>query len=121
MIVLVLIGVLATLAVPSYLQAVRESRRADAVTSLLEIQLAQEKWRSSHAAYGALGDIWTGTDSRDGYYTLAVSGNDATGFTATAAPKAGEPQQGDSCGTFAIHQDGPDHSGTYADADCWNR
>lgn len=121
MIVLVVLAILATLAIPGYQDVMQKGRRGDAMASLLRIQLEQEKWRGSHATYGTLADVWTGTDSLDGYYTMGVTGNNATGFTATAVPKAGQPQAGDSCGTFAIHQDGPDHTGTYADLRCWNR
>ncbi len=121
MIVLVVFSILAAIAIPGYKEIVQKGRRGDAMASLLQIQLDQEKWRANHATYGALADVWSGTDSLEGYYTMAVSGNDAIGFTATAVPKAGMPQQGGSCGTFAIHQDGPDHTGAYASARCWNR
>jgi type IV pilus assembly protein PilE len=121
LVVMVIMGILAMLAVPAYLAYVQKSRREDAIASLTRLQLEQEKWRANHPSYGALADVWTGTDSAEGYYTLAVTGSDATGYGATAAPKAGGPQVGDACGTFAVDQEGPDYSGTYADARCWGK
>ena len=82
-------------------------------------QLLQEKWRGDNATYAALGSIWTGTASQEGYYTLAVTTNTASAYNVTATPTGA--QASDSCGTFALNQDGPNYSGTYADQDCWGR
>lgn len=119
MVVVVIVGILASIAVPSYLNYVRKSRRADAKTTLLQIQLEQEKWRGNNTTYGTLGNVWSGTDSIEGFYTIAVPSNTSSGFTATATPKAGGPQVGDSCGTFGANEDGADYTGTYANAECW--
>ena len=121
MIVVAIVAILAALAYPSYTRYMQKGRRSDAMSSLLKIQLEQEKWRVNNTSYGTLANVWTGTDSLDGYYTLAVPANNAAGFTATATPKAGGLQVGDSCGTFAINQDNPDYSGTYANATCWGK
>jgi type IV pilus assembly protein PilE len=118
MIVVVIVAILAAVAYPAFTDQVRKSRRADAKTSLEALRLEQEKWRANHRTYGAVGDVWSGTDSLDGYYTIAVAGNNAAGFTATATPK--DDQANDSCGTFAIDQSGPDESGDYAAiTGCW--
>ncbi|MBY4675835.1 type IV pilin protein [Marinobacterium arenosum] len=117
-----ILGILAAIAYPSYMDSVRESRRLDAINSLLRIQLLQEQWRGNDTDYGTLAEIgWNGTGSEDGYYTMAVTANSAAGFTATATPASGSSQTSDSCGTFAVNQDGASHSGGYADADCWNK
>lgn len=121
MIVVAVVAILAAIAVPSYDSYMKKGRRSDAMSSLLKIQLEQEKWRVNNTSYATLANVWTGTDSLDGYYTVAVTSNTAAGFTATAAPKAGGPQVGDACGTFAINQDSPDHTGTYASASCWGK
>ena len=65
-------------------------------------------------------EIWSGNDSLEGYYTLAVTVNNAATYTMTAVPKTGTQQVGDSCGTFAVNQAGPFYSG-YANAGCWGR
>lgn len=126
MIVVAVIAIIAVIAYPSYQDSVRKSRRADAKSSLLKIQLDQEKWRANNASYASaltsLGWASATPDSIDGYYTLGiVSGSaSAAGFTATATPKTGGPQAGDGCGTFAVNQNGPiKNNATYAGANCW--
>lgn len=120
------VAIIAAIAYPSYQDSVRKSRRADAKASLLKIQLDQEKWRANNISYASslasLGWASATPDSIDGYYILGiVSGSaSAAGFIATATPKTGGPQVGDSCGTFAVNQNGPiKNNATYAGANCW--
>ena len=122
LIVVVIIGILAVVALPAYQDMVQSSRRADARNALLSAQMAMEKYRGDNQSYAtspaALG---ISTTSPDGYYTIDVdaSATNATAFVMTATPVSGGPQAGDSCGTFAVSQDGPNSSGSYASADCW--
>ena len=46
-----IVAILASLAYPSYTRHIQRSRRAEAVATLLQIQIAQERWRSSNASY----------------------------------------------------------------------
>jgi len=125
MIVVVIIGVLAAIAMPAYQEYVKRARRADAKHALLEIQLNQEKWRANNSEYSStVGDVWGKivdgvATSLDGYYTLTVSGGTGTQYSATAAPAGA--QSGDDCGTFAIDANGEDTSDSNASSDCWNR
>ena len=81
-------------------EQVEKARRADAMTSLQQLALAQAKWRANNTAYTAtLTDVWDNFDgttakSLDGHYTLAiVTGSvSPTGFQAMAyAPGHGRP------------------------------
>ncbi len=124
MIAVAIVGLLAGIAYPSYVESVRKARRADAVVALQQIALAQEKWRANNTSYSSdLTDFgWgsaTNADSTDGYYTLNTAGT-ATGFSATAAPKTGSAQASDSCALLTITQEGPDVS-TQAKRDCWGK
>lgn len=119
MIAVVIIGILATIVYPSYQDSIRKSRRADAITELLKVQQLQEKWRANNTAYGAQADILGASTytSPGGYYTVAIAGQSATAYTATAT--ATGAQAGDSaCATIVLNQDGPDKS-TTAKAACW--
>jgi len=121
MIVVAVVGILAAIAYPSYLDYLRKSRRADAMNALAEIRIAQEKWRANNTSFTAnLASLGLDSSSPDGYYTVSITANSGTDFTAQAAPAAGGPQVGDDCGTFVVNRAGPDYSGT-ADADCWSR
>ena len=124
MIVVVIIGVLAAIAMPAYQDYGKRARRADAKSALLDAGLNQEKWRANNSSYAATTvSVWsnTGALSLDGYYTInAVSGT-VTQYSITATPVAGNLQAGDDCGTFAIDVNGEDTTGSNADTDCWNR
>jgi type IV pilus assembly protein PilE len=122
MVVVAIVAILATLAFPGFQEALMRGRRGDAITSLLTLQLAQEKWRANHPEYADLAALdWAGAVSLDGHYTLRVSERTAAGFLATATPRPDGPQRNDSCGVFAVNERGPMFAPGYADAACWRR
>jgi len=89
MVVVAIFALLATIAVPSYLDRVRAARRADAITRISQIQQAQERWRANSTAYGTLPDLGLSATGAEGFYTLSVSSNTAASYqilaTATGA------------------------------------
>lgn len=121
LIALAIVAILATISIPAYQDVVARSRRSDAMAAVLRVQLAQERWRSEHAAYAdslaALG--WSSTESPDGYYRLRITRADSTDFMVLASPAGA--QQADDCGIFAGGGEGPVYSVGYAGSSCWNR
>ncbi|MEC4747469.1 type IV pilin protein [Methylomicrobium sp. Wu6] len=121
MIVIAIIGILAGIAYPSYMEYVKKGRRADAKSALLQVQLAQEKYRTSNTSYGTLVQIGLPANSPDQYYTVAVSNPTTTGYTATATPTG--VQTGDKCGNFQINEAGTKSVASaasgYDAAKCW--
>jgi type IV pilus assembly protein PilE len=121
LITLAIVSILATITVPSFSGLVAKSRRSDAMAALVQVQLAQERWRAGNLRYSqdlqALG--WSSSQSPDGYYRLRVERADAVGFRVLAQPTG--VQRSDRCGIFAIGVDGPDHREGYAGSDCWRR
>ena len=97
LIVLVIVGILAGVAWPSFREAVHKSRRADAMSALTEIMQAQERWRANKPEYsGTLSDlIGTRTTSRDGHYAISLSNVAASTYTATASVVSTSPQASD--------------------------
>ena len=106
MIALVIIGVLAALAYPTFLDAIRKGRRAEAFTALAAVQQAQERWRSNNATYASMlvntarpNEVPTGLVPLDttpsNYYRLAVSDATALGYTVTATALTGNSQFND--------------------------
>lgn len=122
MITVAVIGILAAIAYPSYMDSIRKSRRSDAINDLSAIALAQEKWRANKTTYGTLANVWGGvTTTSGGYYTLAVATNTATAFSVTATAVSGTSQANDTgCTVFTINERGP-----LTDTDtlkaCWKR
>ncbi|MFN2308483.1 MAG: type IV pilin protein [Gammaproteobacteria bacterium] len=122
LIAVAIVAILATLAVPGFQDTLMRGRRGDAITSLLSLQLAQEKWRANHAEYARLDELgWADATSLDGHYRLHLRERSASGFLATAQPRPAGPQQHDVCGEFALDQRGPVFAPEYADATCWRR
>jgi type IV pilus assembly protein PilE len=104
MIVVAVIGILAAVALPSFLDSIRKSHRADAFAALSAVQQAQERWRSNRSTYAAsLTNGATDTPpglglsaaSSKGYYALSIGAVDATGYTAIATGADGTTQAGD--------------------------
>ncbi|MDO9048832.1 MAG: type IV pilin protein [Methylobacter sp.] len=116
MIVVAIIGILTGIAYPSYTAYVIKGKRSDAKAALLQMQIAQEKYRANCPQYAtAIGTAMScvagnytligSTTSPDAYYTIAISGTPtATAYTVTAAPLA--PFADSTCGTFAVNKDG---------------
>lgn len=139
MVVVVVVGLLAGVAYPSYLDQVRKSRRADAVTAIAQVQQAQERWRASASTYtSTLSNLNVPSTSAGGYYTIgtaAITGSltcpDATTrtcaagscFSVTATAVPGKSQQADSgctavVGTWLGVCDG---TMTYTPTACWSK
>ena len=75
MIVVAIIGILAAVAIPAYIDQVRKARRADAITRMSQVQQAQERWRANNTTYGTLANIGVAGTNADGYYTLSITGS----------------------------------------------
>jgi type IV pilus assembly protein PilE len=104
MIVVVIVGILASIAIPSYQDSVRKGRRGDAKGELMRLAQAEEKFRVTHTSYGSLADL--GGATANSYYNFAVTANTATSFAITATPTTAGGQNQDTCATLTIAQGG---------------
>ena len=123
LIAIAVLGMLAAIAIPSYQGNLQSSRRTDGITALLELQGQQTQWRANNVTYAAnlTADLgWSTSDSPDGYYTISLTNVTATTYTATATPKVGSSQEGDSCGSLILTESGPDIS-TAEKKSCWKK
>lgn len=57
MIVVAIIAILAAIAIPAYDNYIRNAQRSDAMSALLDLQMAQERFRMSNPSYGILADL----------------------------------------------------------------
>ena len=114
--VVVIVGILATIAVPSYRRYMLRAQRSDATTTLLRLQSAQEKHFLQYGVYvtsaasmpnaQTAGGLGLSATSERGYYTVGLAAT-ATGYTATATPIVGKGQSEDTqCATYTITESG---------------
>lgn len=100
-IVVAIIGILATFAIPAYQDSIRDGRRGDAKGELMRLAQEQEKWRVNHTAYAI--DGAGGIDTPDtSYYIFAITNSSSVSYTITATPDGSSPQGADICGTLTI-------------------
>lgn len=115
MTVVMIIGVLSAIAIPSYRSYLMRAQRSDATAALLRVAQAQEKFYLQNNRYATNAQLslappaglgLSGTEH--GFYTLGLASTDTTlDFTATATPVSTGPQSKDkSCATFTINQQG---------------
>jgi type IV pilus assembly protein PilE len=115
-----IVGVLATVALPSYRDAQLRSRRVDATQALQRLQAAQEQYRLSHGRYAESLAQLPGTDnavSPLGRYRIGMRlvGND--GYELVA--QAHEAQAADrACPAFTLRVSG-NFSTQGPDTGCW--
>lgn len=116
MIVVAVIGILAAVAYPSYLDQVRKARRAEAQATLLNIGAKQQQNLLDMRSYrSSIADLQVSVPaSVQLTYSLTVVVGTGTvpAFTATAAPIG--TQAADSCGTLTLT-----HRGAKSPATCW--
>jgi type IV pilus assembly protein PilE len=84
MVALAIVAMLATLSYPSFTQALRKARRAEAWASLHQIQRAQARHRSLHPHYGSLADIRWHPGPEQRHYALRLTRHDGSGYTVLA-------------------------------------
>jgi type IV pilus assembly protein PilE len=115
MIVVVIVGILAAIAFPSYARYVEQARRADAKSALLDAAQRLERCYTQTNTY--VGCNFPAT-SPDDFYAIAATAQTATAFTLTATPQG--VQANSPCGTYTLQSDGTRTvSGTLGADRCW--
>ena len=121
LIVVVIVGILAAIAYPSYQQQVRKTKRADGKAALLDTAQELERCYTRFARYndGNCG-VALPSNSPEGFYVITANALDASSFTLDAAPQ-GDQANDAACGTLRLTNAGIQGSqGADADAnDCW--
>ena len=123
MIAVVIIGILASIAYPSYTSYLQKSRRADAHSALMEIELEQQRIRATGNAYRELSDLnlrETTSDNKSsgGHYNINITLISGSSFTATASA-TGSQANDTECAEMKIEV-APGQT-SYDPADCWRR
>lgn len=125
--VVVILGLLVTLALPTYRESARRSLRTEAMRELLELAARQERF---HAQYGAYAGAIVGTPGLNrasaatagGLYDFSVvrcAGQDdfSRCYTLQAQPRG--DQAADACGTLLLASSGQRAATGPAGGECW--
>lgn len=119
LIAIAIIGILASIAYPSYQDSVRKTRRAEAQVIMMEYASFAERVYTENNSYRGATIVLAGIQDTTFYsYAVAMTPaapDPATTFTITATALAG--QANDNCGDLSIENTGntdPDIAG------CWN-
>ena len=121
-IAIAIVGILATIAFPNYVNQMQQTRRADCEAALMQLASAMERDFSRNNQYRDLVGVGNFSnqcpiDGGTATYTLAIANLTATTYTLQATPAGA--QAGDPCGTLTLTntlQKGQT-SGTLAE--CW--
>jgi len=133
MIVVAIATILLAIAVPSYQVYIRQSRRTEAKSAVLDLAGREERFFSTNGANytnvaTSLGYTAFGIPIGNGYYQLAVSTPASTpnppaapSYSITATPVAGQSQVNDTqCTSFSVDSSGVQFStGTATSTYCW--
>jgi len=126
MITVTIIGILGSIAYPSYMNSVYSSRRADAKGALLGFSNAMERHFTETNTYEDAGVSGADTgvpaiyaqqspvDGGTAYYILTIHAATANAYTLRATPTG--TQSSDTCGNLEVKQTG---AKTAASAGCW--
>jgi type IV pilus assembly protein PilE len=122
-VVLAVSGVLAAMAWPSLQSQLQRGRRADAVTALMRVQIAQENHRAHHGLYASQLPVLVGAAaprSSEGLYDIELIGG-GDRYEARATARAGSAAAGDrSCAVLSLQV--RDGLVDFAPSPrCWNR
>ncbi len=121
MIVIAIIGILASIAYPSYMTYVERGRRSDGQSALLDLSHRMDQYFSENKSYegATLAQLGVKETSPESYYTLSLSDLSGNTFIANATPTGA--QSSDNCGTLTINQLGQrSFTGASATAaGCW--
>lgn len=131
LIVIVIVAILGSVALPSYEQFMQKGRRADGKNALLQLAALQERFYSENGFYGTMNNLIGAGNltSDEGHYLVTVDCNPDSAtcaaanrpqfYTFTATPQGGQANDTD-CGNFTYNEGGTKGtSGPDPDGKCW--
>lgn len=116
MVVLAIVAILATIAIPAFTGQMLKSHRAEAISTMQDQQLRLERWRVDHADFSGY-SLPAGLSTT--YYNFALTATTAApnSYTLTATPRGN--QANDTCGTLSIVNSVGTISRLPSNSSCW--
>ena len=129
MIAVMIIGILAAIAIPSYQQYVTRSNRTEGMALLQEAAARQERFMTQNNRYATtvaeLGYTATGGRaagrSANNFYQLTIANSASTvEYSMTVVPQGAQASRDSECGTLGLnHVGAKSKTGSGALSDCW--
>ena len=105
MVVVAIIGIIAAIALPSYNEYVRKTRRAAGAACITAMAQQMERWYTANMTYvGATMNTTVCEDNASRFYSFATPVLGVKAYTVTATPANGHTDP--TCGTLSIDQAG---------------
>ena len=130
MITVSIAGILSSVALPSFESQLQKARRSDVLLAAMQVQAAQERFRSNAASYGSLVEIGVPATTTAHHYTLQITAYTADGYELLAAATGAQARDANcrhmrltATGMNLSYGSGPDTAlANPADANrkCWN-
>jgi type IV pilus assembly protein PilE len=119
MITVLVVGILASIAFPSYKEYMRKSKRAEARSALMQASMNMERYFSSNNIYsGATAGTVFPSSSASNNYSISIASVDDQTYSLVATPLQG--QADDPCGKLLLNQAGQKSvTGTLSSDKCW--
>ncbi len=135
MVVVIVLGILVTVALPSYQNYILKGNRAVAKAKLLDVAARQEThfgdnkvYTNTMASFGfpavTMGvddkSNWVAADSADAIYVISLAlSNASLAYTATATPVNRQTKDSGNCATFTLTNTGRRDATGSLGAECW--
>jgi type IV pilus assembly protein PilE len=128
MAVVMIIGVLGMIAVPSYRQYVMRAQRTEAKSALLQLATNQERYYLANRIYGTVAQLQatnppllpTPARTERGLYDITLENVTVNGYLAIAKPVPGGPMALDAqCTEFSLTAQGLRAADGTVPANCW--
>lgn len=133
LIVMVVVGILASLAYPSYRDYMTNARRADGQSALLNLASRMERYYSEENTYqtatigtGNNTDVLSTAASPEGWYTISINNANGNSYEIRATPLNGQATADTRCQTLTLNNRGqkgvtagPAGAPTGTADDCW--
>jgi type IV pilus assembly protein PilE len=121
MITVAIIGILASIAYPSYQSQIIKTRRATATGCLHEVAQQMERRYTTKLAYNDTSTLpaVSCTTPLTGFYTVSFKSGEPTVQTYVIQAAPAGAQAGDECGTLTLNQTGVKGAGITPVTKCW--
>ena len=122
-ITIVIIGIIASIAIPSYQNHLLKTRRTEAQVALMDTAIRLEHYYTENHSYSGatMTNIGASINTEQGHYTIGISNLTNDSFLLTATPQAGQAND-TLCSNLTLNQLGVKSAtgtATSPQTECW--